>query len=452
MKPPKLLDDRPFYQSLFTIAVPIMVQNLISSLVNMADTVMIGRLGTTAIAAVGIGNQVFFLQNIFLFGVCSGGGVFASQFWGKKETAGLRKTAGLCLSMSVIIAGIFTAACALAPEAIVGLYSADPAVVAEGARYLRTVTPCFIPFAVGFAFTIVMRSTERVRLPIVATFISLSLKVLLGVGLIFGIGPLPAMGVVGAATATVIARAVEMLIIVIGSYARKYVFAGSPRELFGFDALFVSRFLRIATPVIVNEMLWSLGITMQNVIFARTGTDAYAAFTIMNTVSQITWVIFIGLGNGCSVLIGKKIGEGDESSARRYASRITAISPAVAAAVALVLVPASRLLPLVFSVTPAVFLITNVMFVILACAYPFRAFNIAMVIGVCRAGGDTLFSVFYDVSVMWLVTLPLAALASFAFGAPAWAVFLCLAAEDPIKMLFGLARLKSGKWLRNVTG
>jgi Na+-driven multidrug efflux pump len=257
--------------------------------------------------------------------------------------------------------------------------------------------------------------------------------------------------VVGAAIATVIARWAELSILLVAAYRKKYVMTGSFRELFGFRVPFVRRFFQIALPVMINELIWSAGITMQNIIFAQTSTEAIAAFSITTTVSQLNWVFFIGIGNAAGVLIGKKIGEGADGTAREYAFRIAGFAPLSAAGLGLLLIPLSWTLPLLFNVDANVFAIIDSMFIILALAYPFRAFNMAMIIGVCRAGGDTRFSVFYDVSFMWLFSIPLAALASFVFHVPAWLIYVILSAEDPLKMFFGLRRLKSGKWLHNVT-
>jgi putative MATE family efflux protein len=286
----------------------------------------------------------------------------------------------------------------------------------------------------------------------VSTVIALTINMVLNYFFIFGIGPVPAMGVRGAAIATVIARYTEVIILVSVSYTKRYPMAGTIRELMAFNAPFVSRFLRIASPVVLNETLWALGITVQNIIFARNHTDAIAAFNITNTVSMLTWVIFIGLGNGVAVLIGKKIGEGDEQTARDYARRITIFAPLLAAAAALVLFPVSRLLPLIFNVNDNVLSIVSVMFIILCCAYPFRAFNMTVIVGVCRAGGDTVFCVLYEMIFMWGLSLPLGAVMSFIVHAPVWVVFLCLASEDVFKAMLGAWRLRSGKWLYDVTG
>jgi putative MATE family efflux protein len=339
----------------------------------------------------------------------------------------------------------------LFPREIIGIYSRDPAVIEAGAAYLQTLAPSFVPYGISFAFILVLRSIERVRLAMATSIIALFVNMGLNYVFIFGLGPIPAMGVVGAARATVISRFTEMIILVTVSYSRRYAMAGSLREFLGFSTSFVRRFLKIALPVIVNELVWALGVTVQNIIMARTHTDAIAAFNITNTVSQLTWVVFIGLGHGTAVLVGNKIGAGDEATARDYAARATRFAPLVAATVAFILIPLSRFLPFLFNVNPGVFEITSVMFILLACSYPFRAFNMTMIIGACRAGGDTVFCVIYDLIFMWLVSLPLAAAATFIFHAPVWFIYLLIVVEDPLKMILGIWRLKSGKWLNNVT-
>jgi putative MATE family efflux protein len=295
-----------------------------------------------------------------------------------------------------------------------------------------------------------LRSVEKVRLTIVATLIALTLNLGLNYLLIFGIGPFPALGVRGAAIATVIARYVETAILVTGCYLNRYPPAGTLKELFAFNSDYAARFLKVAFPVILNEVFWSVGVTAQNLIFARTSTEAIAAFNITNTVSQLTWVAFIGLGNGIAVLIGKKIGEGRETEAREYAYRISRFAPMLSLGAGLVLVPLSRLLPFIFNAGPDVLATAAIMFIMLACTYPARAFNMSMIIGICRAGGDTAFCVIYDTAIMWILTLPLAAIAAYFFHAPPLFLYFCVIVEDPIKTVFGFWRLKTGKWLHNV--
>jgi putative MATE family efflux protein len=451
MQPKKLFSDKQFYKNLFAISAPIMLQNLVNSFVNMVDTVMVGRLGTVSIAAVGLGNQVFFFFTIILFGICSGGAIFTAQFWGKKDIPGIRKNTGLCMILNTSVALVFTVLILTIPEKVMGIFSRDSAVIEEGTMYLSALSPSFIPFGISFVFILTLRSVEKVRLAMVTTIIALSINITLNYLLIFGAGPIPSMGVAGAAVATVIARYSEMIMLVSISYAKGYAPAGNFRELMGFNGSFVARFFKIITPVILNETFWSLGITLQNIIFARTDTDAIAAFNITNTFSQLTWVVFMGLGNGVAVLIGKRIGEGEEQTARDYAGRITVFVFLLASCAAIVLLPLSKLLPHIFNINTQALAHTVSMLVILCFAYPFKAFNMTMIVGVCRAGGDTVFCAIYDVIIMWFLTLPAAAIASFVFHAPIWLIYLCIMCEDVFKMLLGLWRLKSGKWLHNVT-
>jgi putative MATE family efflux protein len=451
MKLNELFSDKQFYRGLFTMAIPIMLQNLVNSFVNVLDTVMIGRLGTVEIAAVGLGNQFFFLYNMILFGICSGGAIFTAQYWGKRDIQGIRGNTGLCLVFSLGVGALFTLVSLLFPEKIIGVYSRDPAVIQTGAVYLRTLAPAGFPYAVSFVFVLILRSIEQVRLAMETSIAALFVNMVLNYVFIFGFGFIPAMGVRGAAMATVAARFTEMVILVSVSYARNYALAGRLRDFLGFNVSFARRFFRITFPVILNELIWALGVTTQNIIMARTNTDAIAAFNITNTVSQLTWVVFIGLGNGAAVLIGNKIGEGAEKTARDYASRLTLFAPLVAALAAFILIPLSRLLPVFFNVNDGVFAITSIMFILLSCSYPFRAFNMSMIIGVCRAGGDTVFGVLYDLIFMWLISLPLAAAAAFLFHFPVWLVYLLIIIEDPLKVTLGLWRLKTGKWLNSVT-
>ncbi|GHT56726.1 MATE family efflux transporter [Spirochaetia bacterium] len=451
MKLPAFLDNRDFYKKLFVIAIPIMLQNLVNAFVNMLDTVMIGRLGTVEIAAVGLGNNIFFFYLIILFGVCSGGSIFTAQFWGKHDIAGIRKNVGLLMSINLCMGLLFTLAAALIPYQLIGIYSRDPEVIRSGGLYLKFLAPSFLPFAVSQVFVLSLRSIEKVQVPMITTAIALSVNVVLNYFLIFGIGPFPMLGVAGAAMATSIARFVEVLALLVISYRNRYAIAGSLRELTGFNGFFLRRFFSVALPVIINEVIWAAGVITQNIIFARTGTDAIAAFNITATVSQLTWVLFIGLGNGVSVLIGKKIGEGDHAAARDYASRIIHFAPLVAVGAACLLLPISTLIPFIFNVNQGVIAAASLMFIIQAASYPCRAFNMSMIVGVCRAGGDTVFCAIYDIAFMWTVALPAAAIASFVFHAPVWFIYLLIFAEEPFKFFVGLWRYRSGKWLHNVT-
>ena len=446
----KSLEDRSFISDLVRIAVPIALQNLVSSAVNMLDTVMVGRLGEAPLAAVGLGNQVFFLLVLFVFGITSGSGVFTAQYWGAKDVPGIRRTVGLSLSLAVGCAALFSVAGLAFPAGVIGLYSRDPDVIRLGADYLRVAALGYLPTAASFSLGLSMRSVERVRLPMVATIISLGLNAFLNWVLIFGMFGLPAMGVVGAAWATVISRVVELGILLVGSYARDYPTAEKLSELVSWDRLWVSRFMTITLPVIANEVTWSLGITTYNAIFARAGTPHIAAYNVSNTVSQLAMVLFLGTANAAAVMIGKKIGEKKKDTAELWARRFAFMAPMVGLVVGLSLIPLRFVLPLLFKLDAATLAQVSSMLVVLGLALPFKVFNLHVIVGICRAGGDTKFGFWYDLGGIWGIGVPLAALGAFVFGLPAWGIFLLTMTEEVVKSGFGLWRLLSRKWIRSV--
>ena len=443
--------DKKFLRTLFTIALPIMLQNFLSAFVNILDTVMIGKLGTIELAAVGLGNQLFFLLNLILYGTGSGSMVFTAQFWGKKDFKGLQKTLGISMIVAVSFGILFTVCCVSMPKEILSLYTKDTAVIETGVQYLRLSALCFIPFAINFMLMITLRSIEKVKIAVGATLVSLVVNTTLNAVLIFGLFGAPALGVRGAAIATVIARFVELFITFTVTKYRKYPVLGTLKNHFIFDAKFLKVYLVIVLPVLLNETLWSFGITFHHKIFASINTFSYAAFNITNTISQLTWVIFIGFGNGVSVLIGKKIGEKHDSDARQYAAKVLLFIPVVAIFIGAALIPISYLVPFIFNVEPIVLSTVKKLFIVLACCYPLKACNMCILIGLVRAGGDTRFGMICDTFIMWLIAIPLAYSVSIHTALPPWVIYMCLFSEEPLKLLLGLWRIKSGKWLHSVT-
>lgn len=438
------------FKTLFVIALPIILQNLMQSTVNMLDTLMVGQLGSVEIAAVGLGNQIYMLLNMVLFGISSGGAIFIAQFWGKKENSGIWKMEGVMFSFSIVIALIFTFASVFFPKFLIGLYSKDFHVIEIGARYLRIVAFSFPFFAMSFAFSMALRSTEHVKLPMVATMISLVLNAILNYLLIFGIGFFPSLGIVGAAIATCISRIVECFILFIVAYSKKYEVASSIKNLFSFTLFEVRKFIKIAFPVIINEAIWGLGTSMHSLIMGRTSTEAISAFNITGTISQITWVFFIGVGNAAGIIIGKKIGEGNETEARKYANNLSWFMPVMAIFIGLLLIPISKFLPFMFNVEANILVQAKMMLMILMCCYPLNAFNMCWVVGICRAGGDTVFAAIIDVCFMWIIAIPLAACVAYFTNVQPYIIYICLLSEQIFKAIVGFYRIKSGKWLHNV--
>jgi putative MATE family efflux protein len=440
-----------FVPTLMTIAIPIALQNLVSSSVNMLDTVMVGQLGAASLAAVGLGNQIYFLLMLLLYGISTGSGIFIAQYWGKRDLPGIHRTLGLGLCVGLVAGTLFMIAAIVAPRTLIGLYSRDAEVIRLGADYLRVAALSYLPTVASFILGFAMRSCERVKLPLVASVVSLSMNAFLNWVLIFGKFGLPALGVIGAAWATVAARGIEVAIMIVVPYLRNYPTAGRLRELVDWSGIWISRFAAIALPVVINEVIWSLGITTYNAIFARSGTEAIAAYNVTGTVSQLAMVVFFGTANAAAVMIGNKIGENRLDVARDWARRFVLLAPALGLAFGLLLIPFRSLLPFIFKVDASVLAQSSAMLLILGLTFPFRVFNFHLVVGICRAGGDTKFGLFFDLLGVWGIGVPLAALGAFVWGFPAWGIYLMCSVEEVAKSFLGLWRFLSHKWLKDLT-
>lgn len=444
-------DSKTFYSDLVRIALPIAIQNMVASSVNMLDTVMVGRLGAAELAAVGLGNQIWFLLMLLMFGICSGSGVFTAQYWGKRDVAGIRRSTGLSLALALGAAILFLVAAMAFPRALIGFYTKDARVIELGADYLRLVAPSYPFAAAAFAMSLALRGVERVRLPLAATVVSLAVNATLNYALIFGKFGAPALGVAGAAIATVASRAVEAAIVFVGAYARKMPPAGSIREFRSWGGGFIPRYAKIVVPVIINEVTWSLGVTVYNAVMARVGTEAIAAYSVTNTISQLAMVLFLGTANASAVMLGTKIGAGDRATAYLWAKRFAVMSPAIGVLVGFLLVPTTLVLPYLFAIGAEPLRQAALMTIALGCVFPFKVFNLHVVVGICRSGGDTKFGAVFDIVGVWLFGVPLAALGAFVLRAEPWVVFALICSEEVAKCGLGVWRLATGRWLNDVT-
>ncbi len=447
----KMKFDVGFCKSLFFIALPIILQNFVNAFINILDTIMVGSLGKIAIASVGIGNNVFFFFNMIIFGLCTGCGVFVSQFWGKNDIKSIRKSTGMALLAGLSITILFVLLIQFAPEKVIGFYTKNDELFENSKNYLLISSFSFPLYTLSMVYGQALRSVELPQIPMASSIISLLSNVCLNYILIFGKLGFPRLGIQGAAIATVAARIIDCTILLMILYLKKLPPAGKIRELFAFSKTFVKKFFKIVTPVICNETIWGFGVTLQNIIFSRTGTNEFASFNITGTVSQLTWTFLFGGGAAAGVLVGKKIGEGKNDTAYSYAEMTCIILPITGIFMGLLLFPIGNMLHMFFNVDKIILSESASMLRILGLMYPINCMAMAMIVGICRSGGDTIFAGIVDVTPMYAVSIPLAALMSFYFHASATIIYFCLLTENIIKSVFLLYRLKSKKWLHNVT-
>src|SRR6185503_9150440 len=320
----KVLDfyrDPEYFSEVIKIALPIIAQQAMFSLLNMLGVIFVGQKGDASVAAVGLAGQVAFLLNLVHFGIISGAAMFTAQFWGRRDVPNLRRVLGLCLMLALSASLIFFILSQFFPSQILRIYSKDTAVIELGTSYIRTFSWAFIFFAITFSYSFVMRSTGNVKTPSIISVAALILSTFLSYSLILGRFGFPELGIQGAAVAAVIARLLECITLLLTIYAGKSPVAASLRELTNFDAKFFGKVIKPMLPVMLNELLWALGITTYNIIYGRMGTASYAAMNIVNTIEQVAFVLFIGVANATSVLVGNRIGAGKENEAYVYAGR-----------------------------------------------------------------------------------------------------------------------------------
>ncbi len=444
------LGDRDFYRTMLAIALPVTIQQLISSLLNMLDVLMVGQLGDAPIAALGLSNQVFFLLNLLLFGLTSGAAVFTTQYWGQRDIPNIRRVLGICLIIALVSAAIFSAASFFFPAQVLHLYTNDQEVIDIGVRYLRIVSLTYLFLAVSASYQSVLRSVQLVRIPMVVSLIALSLKTGLGYILIFGLFGAPALGVEGAAYSSLIARLLELGLVLLLTYTMHTPAAARLRELFDFHLAFVVKILRTTLPAVFNEIIWSFGVTTYNAIYAHIGTDAIAAINVNGTFENLAFVTYIGIGTACAIMVGNSIGAGDQKHAFRLGRIYLALGFLISiVTAALVLIFGPMLIGL-YQISAETAAYSHQILVIYALTVWLRATNFMLFIGILRAGGDTRYALIVESCTMWLVGVPLAALGGLALHAPVAWVYILVLVEELTKFLIVFPRYRSRRWIHDL--
>lgn len=442
--------DKTFFKTALGLVFPIAMQNLLMSGVNFLDNIMIGRLGETAIASVSLANQYFFVVNLIVFGICSGAGVFVSQFWGKGDTEGIRKVIGINIILGCLVSMVFALVGLFAPRSIMRLFTPESDVISLGATYLVIIVIGYIPTSVSMALQIGIKGTARTRIPLLMSLFALCTNGILNYLLIFGKFGFPAMGVAGAALATVISRFAEMIltIILIKIYAPEIICGLS--DIKDITKPFFKRFNTTVLPVVINESLWGLGTCLYSFVYGRMGTDTVAAVSIAATVDRLVNIFMFGVGNASMVMIGREVGAGNIDTGRKYASRFSVISWLLGGVMALVIVCFSPLILNVFKVSAAVRLTAFLILVDIAIMAFFQCYNHTNIVGTLRSGGDTKFCLIIDLLGVWGISLPLLAIFGLVLKFPIEYTYLTLFVEQLVKTFVIRHRLKCGKWISNL--
>lgn len=444
-------ENKAFYKTLVILCIPIIIQNLISTLINMVDTVMVGGLGEVAVASIGIANQYFFLFNMALSGIIGGAGIFMAQFYGKGDKDSIKKITGLSVIAALILGIIFFIIAVFFPNVIIKFFSHDPLVVKEAKSYFLVIGFCYPIMAISYIFSMGSRNVRNPRLGMICSSISLIVNIVLNYILILGKFGAPALGVKGAAIATVFARIVEFILLIAYVYFIKedYELRFGIKDIKGITKELASNVIRKSTPVFLNDTIWAFGSVLYSVAYATAGTSAMAASQIASTTGNFFIMTAVCIAIGSSIMMGNELGANNIDKAIRYSKKFSVLVTIAGILFGGLLIISTPILLKMFSVSdslaPDIIKIFKIMGVLMAL----RTFNTFIVIGVLRSGGDTKYSLFLETGCMWLVSLPITFYAAYK-GVPIYILVALTYTEEIAKFIFGVPRAISKKWARNI--
>ncbi len=443
-------DRREFLALLWRLGLPVALQEMVATLVALYTVVILGRLGETQVAAAALANQVFFLLALLLFGTSSGATVFSAQFWGKGDVRSIRRVLSLILSLNLTSAAVFSLIVMSSATRVLSLLSPDPAVIQAGASYIRIVALSYFASAITFSLAATLRSIGNTRLPMVTSAGSLLLHAVLSFGLVMGRWGLPTLGLMGVAVSLCCVRWLECAALLALVYGQQSPAAASWAELRSLDRQLVRRVLSTSLPVMLGELVWALAMTMFNRTYAFIGTDAIAAANFVSTVESAALVPFVGMMFAGATIIGNSIGANQEKRATGYGRWLLGLSVAFALALGLGLFFGRDLLLANYGVAPATLAHARRMLAFAAGLLTARGLNMILFIAILRAGGDTRFCFWLDVTATWVVGVLPAYLGATVFRLPVEWVYLLAMGNEVVKAVACLLRFRSGRWLRNL--
>ncbi len=444
--------DKPFARRVLTITLPIILQNLIASSLQIVDGLMVSGLGDISYAAVVQTNRYTFLYQLFCFGVASGGAIFMSQYWGANDLRSMRRSMGLSLLWTGVVMVVFIAGAMIFPDPIIRLFLPQGESAEIAKVYLRWIIPSFLFHGVNMVYSTCLKSGEKPHLPLLSGSVGLGLNTLLNYGLIYGRLGMPAMGVRGAGLATCIASGVTLALTLQLSYGKQLPAGARFKEMMSWDKAFFTHFAKTTTPVVFNEGLWALGVTMYGVYYGHMGDTAVAAMGVVSNIDNLLWIFIFGMMHATAIIVGKAIGAGELDRAYLFAKRMIALSMLTGLVLG-VMLAAIRLpmLSLFTGLSAAVLQTAATVLLIESFTMWFRAFNAINVVGVLRSGGDTVFSFKLDVGAMWLIGVPLCGVATYLLKWPVEMIYVCTLGEEIVKMIIGIPHFTSRVWIKNLT-
>ncbi len=445
----RFIGTKEFYKKLMAVSLPIVIQQLVTASVQLVDNVMVGSLGESAISSVAVVNQLFFVMMLLVFGLLGGAGIYTAQFFGSKDYQKLKETFRFKVTFAAIIAAVTFLIASFFGEQLIRVFTNTPSTVQLGLDYLAiakfTVIPMYLSLSISTTFREIGNPRPLMRISIFAILTNTVLNYIL----IFGNLGAPALGVEGAAYATLIARTLEFGLLLVLLRRQGQMFATKIWRVLKINRKVLISILIVAAPMMLNELMWSTGQTMFLKAYSTRGDAALAAFNISNTISQLVFVIFSAMSTAVAVLVGNTLGANKLEEAKDNSVKLVAFSVFVALISGIGLVIASPFIPNIYDISESTKQIVTFNIIVNGLFIPVYAYNVGIFF-VLRSGGDTRSTLLMDALFMWVVSVPIALVMAYFTSWDVRLMFLLVQATDFPKALFATVRYKKGHWVKNL--
>lgn len=451
----KLIKDKNFYKMLFAICIPIALQNVITQATSIADTLMLGAADSSGalLSASSLANNPFFILSLVCFGLASGSAILSAQYWGKNDLPAIRTIISMVVKLGAAIGLIFGLIVIIFPEQVMRIFSNNEIFINAGAQYLKIIGFAYAFFAFGNTLLCALRGVEIVKISVVVNLSGLVTNIFLNWVLIFGNLGAPAMGIKGAAVATLIARLVEFTVTVVYVFGIDKKLGLRLRHLLRFNKLLAHDLVKYSTPVVINEVMWSLAISMQAVILGHieySSGDPVASNTIAAMIYQLASVVIFGVANAAAVVVGKAIGEKQEQQALERAHTLKLMSLLLGVLTFGIILLLRPLILGLYDLPEQTIALTHDMIFVTAITSIFVSIASVSIVGILRGAGDTRFCLIIELVLLWGVAIPAALIAVY-FRLPVPLVLALMKSDELLKAVVCLIRLHGKKWLNSVT-
>lgn len=445
----RLKENRKFYIHVLTLAVPFMLQQLIGSSVNLLDNLMVGQLGDAAIAGVASANKYYMIAMFGIMGLSGAGSIFIAQYYGAKDTEHVKQSFRYNLIASYVIILPFVVFGWMFPQTILGFFTSDAAVIAQGTAYLRIALLTYLPMTFSMVVANAMRSIGETKIPLYSSIVAILTNAFFNYCLIFGKFGFPAWGVQGAAVATIIARVVEVIVLAVVLQRKHFIFNTKIKDLFKISSKLEKAITLKAIPLTTNEIFWSSGMSLLFKFYSTRGTEVMAGMSISGTVGDIFFTLFGGMTVATTVVISQALGANKLEEARSDAYKLLHFSQGLAVFMGLLMFGVSFIVPQWYNVTDYSRETATTFLRIMACMFWLYMSN-AQCFFILRAGGDTKSTLLMDAVFMWLVNLPAVGLVAYFTDWNVYAIYLVGQSTDFLKFTLAYALVKKEKWVKNL--